>query len=651
MKLGQTLSALIKKPADGKTAEEKNNNNFKELLAHYSKSANKTPPEKGEKESLKLDFLPKLTLIIRFVASLILLLVAVLVPMPDMGAVALLIIAAAIIGYDIVIRAIEDTKKQYFSSEALPLITAAIISFCLGKGVEAVIALLLLRLGFEARSYAALRIRGALSEEFDFFPKEEFSEELRKFSEGDTAAFDSIIEKGVCTADLSFITGDRASVSLKAGDFIPAGAKCLDGQASLKPLAVAKDSLAEQMSETLKNGSEVLTQTEERLRKISNYFALSAVVLAIIITALIPVLTDLGFAEGLWRGITIIAIASPGAIILSVPFAYYASMAAARRQGIVYSTAKALEKMSRLNSVVFEKKGTLTQKDFIVSDIKTDKMDPATFLKVAAHAQAKADDPVAIAIKAAYGEELSPELIQDFVEYKGRGVSVSVEGINILLGNELFLTENRVSLPKFNEEGYAAHMSVNGIYAGRIILNEHLNPSAPSAMEKLKAAGVERIAMISGDSRERDSVVAGGLGVEEYVAECKPEDRLRRIKEMKARIDSKSTLAYVTAFPAEFNLSDGADLMLSVNGLDHEGSLGASDVTFMRSNLETIADAAKSAFGAKRRVLILISAGAAVKLTIAALAAFGFAPLWFGVTLDMCASLALLIDSISPRRT
>ncbi len=647
MKLGQTLSGLFKKPAGGKTAEEKSDNN---LLAQYNKSAGKNLSKKGEKTAFRQGFLPNLALIIRFMAVLILLLAAKLVSMPALGSLALIIIAAAIIGYDIVIKALDDIKEQYFSSEALPLITAAVISFFLGREVEAVVALLLLRLGLEARRYAALKIRDALSEEFDFSPKEEFSEEARVFSEGDISAFDSTIEKGLCSADLSFITGDRAAVSLKTGDFIPAGAKCLDGQVLLRPAAASKDSLAAQMSETLKSGSKVQTQIEERLKKISNYFAFSAVVLAIIITALIPILTDLSFAEGLRRGITIIAIASPGAIILSVPFAYYASMAAARRQGIVYSSARALEKMSILKSVVFEKKGTLTQKDFKVSDVKTDKMDPATFLKVAAHAQAGAYNPVATAIKAAYGQALSPELVQDFIEHKGRGVSVSVDGISILLGNELFLTENGVSLPKLNEEGYAVHMTVNGIYAGRIILSEHLNPSAPAAMEKLKAAGVERIAMISGDRRERDSVIAGGLGIEEYVAECKPEDRLRRIKEMKARIDSKSSLAYVTAFPAEYNLSEGADLIVSLNGLAQGGSLGASDVTFMGSKLDAIADAAKSASGVKRRVLLLVSAGVAAKLIIALLAALGFAPLWFGLILDLCSSLALLIDSISPRK-
>ena len=194
-------------------------------------------------------------------------------------------------------------------------------------------------------------------------------------------------------------------------------------------------------------------------------------------------------------------------------------------------------------------------------------------------------------------------------------------------------------------------MSVNGIYAGRIILNEHLNPSAPSAMERLTAAGIERIAMISGDSRERDAVVAGGLGIEEYVAECKPEDKARRIKEMKARIDSKSTLAYVTGSYEETDLSEAADFTIARGGLKNPGSLDTADVTLMGPRLDSIADAASIAFAAKRRALILLSAAAFSKLIIALLAAFGFAPLWFGVTLDVCAALALMIDSLSPRRT
>lgn len=646
MKLSQSLSALVKKSEED-SQKNSETQSFQKVLDGYSGAER---PENLNMQSVSAGeraFIPDILLIVRLATAIVMLVVAQFVKMPAAACVAIQIAAASVVGYDIVLHAVSDIRRQHFSCEALPVLVAAIISFCLDRGTEAVIALILLQLAFRIRGYAINHIRTYFFDSMLLYEGAEASVQGMGFSEEATAPLDCTVGEGEGTADFSFITGDDASVSLRTGDFVPAGVRCMSGQMSLQPINSAEDSIGSRMANVIRLGSESVTQTENRLNSFSNYFALGVLAMSIILLILMPTAFKLSFPESLRRIITIIAIASPGAVLLTVPLTYLAGMTSARKQGIVFKSASAMERISKVKSVVFEKNGTLTGQSFVVKEIKTDKMDPATFLKVAAYAQANADDPAAKAIVAAYGEEISGELVQNFVSYDGKGVSVSVDSIQILLGSEEFLLENNVAMPSIHDEGYAVHMSVNGIYAGRILLADYIVPSALSAINSLEKAGVERISMISGDSRAQDVFVAQALGIDEYVAECKPADKPRRIKEMKARIDSKSSLAYITAHVGEKAEFEAADVGIAINGISYPENLELADITIMSSSPNKVPSAILIASKTRRYILGTLMFGTAGKLIIVLLAALGFAPLWFGVLLDICVSLAAVLDCLS----
>lgn len=646
MKLSQSLSALLKKPDEDvqKSAESEG---FQKILDGYN-GAEK--PENFNKQGNSAGgkaFVPDILLILRLAAAIILLVVVAFAKLGTAASLAIQIAAAALVGYDIVLRAVSDIRSRRFTCEALPVLIAAVLSFCLGRGTEAVAALILLQLAFRIRSYAINHIK-------DYFfasmlPCEGDSLSLQQlhFAEEVTAPFDCTVAAGEGTADFSFITGDGANVSLRTSDFVPAGAKCVSGQMTLQPVCAAGDSVGARMENVIRLGSATPSKIENKLCTYSNYFALGMVAISAVLLILLPTVFKLPFSESLRRVLTVIAIVSPGAVLLTVPLTFLAGMTAARRQGIVFKSALAIEKISKTKSVVFEKNGTLTSQSFAVTEIKTDKMDPETFLKVAAYAEANADNPVARAIVAAYGEEISGELVQNFISYEGGGVSVSVDSIEILLGNEEFLLKNNVSMPGVHDEGYVVHMSVNGIYAGRIILADYIVPTALSAISSLEKAGVERISMISGDSRAQDVSVAHNLGIDEYVAECKPEDKPRRIKEMNARIDSKASLAYVTAHVGEKAEFEAADVGIAINGLKNSENLELADVTIMDNSPSKVSSSILIAIKTKRYIMGILLFAVVGKLIIALLAALGFAPLWFGVLLDVCVSLAAVLDCLS----
>ena len=564
--------------------------------------------------------------------------------------------AALIAGYDIIIAAFSDIRKRIYLRENLLVVVATVISFCIGREVEAVIAPILLQTAYIVRDYVLYRTRNAILDVFN--PENDLSKNVgaeKNISVEDTMMIDAgmsiptdcIIIEGSGTVDFGFITGERSPKNMSKGGFLPAGCKCIDGQFSAEVCAVPESSLYKQISSVLKSGYGIITETERAWIAATKLFVPVFLTISIILLVLLPLAFNFSLIEAFRRIVTIVAIASPSGVLLAIPLSYFAGIAVARKNGIVFRDARAFEKSALIKAVVFNKLGTLTEKNYTVTDIKTDKMDPATFLKVAAYAEANSDSNVAKAIVAAYGEEISKDLVQNFNEFPGKGVSVSVDDIQIILGSRELFTENEISVPSTMYEGSIVYMAVNGIYAGRIALSEKVTKDALETVHRLPSCGIDRIAMVSGDGRERDRLVANELAIEEYYAECKPEEKAQRIKGLKERLDPRSTLAFVGNSEGPKQGFDAADIGIKINGIACCSQLPQADIVIMENSTSPIPALIRIARSTKRIIFWGAFICCLVKVVIVALASFGFAPLWFGMLIDSCVSIAFIISCIS----
>jgi len=601
---------------------------------------------------------PGMLLMLRVILSVILLGVSYYTKLSENIVLVVVITAALICGYDILMNAVKDILKGVFLHENLTVSVAVILSFSIGRFKEGVIALLLLQLSYIVRDYALLRTYKTICEVIEPDRKMLKGANVDKDTkpayivgsmltiyEGMAVPMDCIIRDGFGTADLSFITGSNQRIRLSKGDFLPAGSVCTSGQFEAEVAEKPDNALFRKIAAILKSGYGEITQTEKAWTKAASYFVPFALVISIVLMLVLPLIYHLSIIEAIRRVITIIAIASPCGILLSVPLTFFSGIALARRLGILFSHAKAVENAAAIKTVVFNKVGTLTERSYLVTDIKTDKMDPATFLKVAAYAAANSQDQLAKALVNAYGEDIAKELVHDFVEYPGRGVSVSVDGIQILLGNDEFVTQNGVDIPNSAYEGTILHMSVNGIYAGRIVLSETIMQDASRAyINDLAEAGVDRIAMVSGDRREKDRTVATELGIEEYYAECSNEEKAAHIAEIKERIDSRSSLAFVGDCESDRQLFYASDLGIMINGIACHADIPKMDVIIMENAIGSI----PSVIGVSRRIKRFALCGmlfcCCIKVIVFALAVTGFAPIWFGLLIDFAASLAVLLN-------
>lgn len=606
---------------------------------------------------------PGLLMILRIVIAAAAIAAYFLVEFPDERLKLALIAAAAVIcGYDIVIAAVKDVTKRVFVRENLVVLLAAILSFVIGHEVEGVVALILLQLSYLMRNYALYRTRKMICEVIEPDRKllkgssktgKQASESSNyqvgsSFTvfEGMAVPVDSVIISGSGTADLSFITGSTESIRLKKGDCLPAGCVCTGGQFKAEVSEEPENSLYRKLAAIMKSGYPEMTETEKAWTKYTWFIVPFALLLSILLIVVLPLTSSIDINEAVARAIAVIAVASPCGILIPIPLTYFSGISAARRHGVVFTNAISAERAAKIKAVVFDKVGTLTETCYQVTDIKTDKMDPATFLKVAAYASARSDSPLSRAVISTFGADVSRVSAEDFTELPDKGVSVTVEGIKILLGTSAFLNEKGVNIPKDADDGLRLHMSVNSIYSGWISFSSEVvkRDASPSDIKRLMAVGVERIAMVSGDSREKDSAVAGKMGIEEYHAECSLEEKCRRIEELKSRIDKRSTLAFTGSCASNQMLYESAELGIMTDGIECAEKLPLTDVTIMGDGIGQLPSIIRVA----RRTKSFVIAGAiftcSVKALIIILAILGIVPVWFGMLIDTCASLAVVLN-------
>lgn len=391
----------------------------------------------------------------------------------------------------------------------------------------------------------------------------------------------------------------------------------------------------------MRRGYRLETRTGRELRRISNYVYLGLLALAALMLIILPTVGKLPFAEGLRRVITIIAVASPLGALVCLPAVFLARMAAESRRGVLFLSSKALDDAALSKTVVFDKAGTLLSDELQLADVESGAMDADTFLKIAAYAVSRSFDPYALAIMDAYGARVDDELISDFAEKPGWGVSVRVDTMRILLGTQDFFAMGNLRLEGAVPGDNSLYMVIEGQLAGRIALTRPMASDASGTLDRLRREGAERLVMISGDSRRTDSQVAQALGIDEYYSECTRNDAVRSIDQLRAKLGSQNVIALVRG-AEDTGAADSADVVFEVGAYGARERGRSADVLIPSESIEQLPDALKAARLARTFAQSFVYAAFGVKLLLAVLALTGLCPLWFGVTIDCAASLTLI---------
>ena len=617
--------------------------------------------------------------VIRLIVTAVLLAGAVIVErtmaLPVWQLLLVYLVPYLIIGYDTLHEAVEGVMEgEPFNEDFLmsvATIGALLIGFLPGAETqfpEAVFVMLFFQLGELFEDYAEDKSRESISHLMDIRPDsanvvrdgEVFVVAPDTVAVGETVVvkpgervpLDGIVTEGSSSLNTVALTGESVPRAVATDDEVLSG--CIN-QSGLLRVRVTKtfgDSTVSKIIDLVENASENKSHSERFITRFARVYT-PVVVFAAIILAFVPpclscVINYLSFSETLsafapwlYRALMFLVVSCPCALVISVPLTFFGGIGGASRNGILIKGASYMDTLARVDTVVFDKTGTLTHGEFEVDAVHPESCDANHLLHLAAHVERYSTHPIAISLKNAYPDEQDDCLIEDVEEVAGQGIRARVNGDVVCVGNTRMMDALGVQWRECHKVGTTVHVSINGTYAGHIVIADKIKDDARQAISRLKELGVSRTVMLTGDHRQVGESVARELGIDEYHAELLPANKVKYIDNLR-----KSLLAFVGDGINDAPVLARADVGVAMGALGSDAAIEAADVVLMDDHPSKMALAIqisrRTIAIARQNVVFAI----AVKLLVLLLAAFGIATMWMAVFADVGVTVIAVLNAM-----
>ena len=579
------------------------------------------------------------------------------------GNIALLLMLASFLigGYDVILRAIVRAANEHSFGEELLVTVAGVLAFVINAGYEAAAVMIIYQAGFALRAYALELTKGALRERVDPYPTEvnvfrgedkfiipadEIQvDDIMVIAAGERFPVDCEITRGSSRIDLSAILGHPGAKDVSEGMFVNAGSVNISSELRVRAVRSFTNSTVVRAAQIASSGNDVPSAAQSGVERYASLFAPFALGLGVIIVLVLLIFTDTPAEDAIHRGLIMLIVSCPAALLASIPFTYLSGLYRTLSQGVLVKNAALLDSLSRIGAVIFDKDDLLSGDDLRVAAVKSQRLEPEVLLKVAAHAAANSADSKAAAIVSAYRGVIDNALIQRFEEFEN-GIAAVIDGVVITMGDRTFMEKLGVSVPTVEADGLNVFMALNGHYAGAILLADSVRGDVGSSVTALESTGCDCI-MLSADSEESTQALAADAGISEYYAQCMPIDRLEKIQEIKERFPNNSVL-YVGDGTKDNSSMDAADIGVCVNGAISPRAVTNGEVVVMDSAVDAICNAVDTARLTRRTARFVLLGMVAIKLLLLLLSIFGLTyQMWFTAMVDMIAGVAAILFSTS----
>ena len=614
------------------------------------------------------------TMLIRILAAAAMLIALQFIPAVGAARFLLYMIPYLTIGYDILIKAGKGIKNRQIFDENFLMAVATVGAIALalseenGDYTEAIAVMLFYQVGELSQSYAVGKSRRNISELMDIRPDYANLEKdgtLEKtdpdeveigsiivVQPGEKVPIDGIIIEGASTLNTSALTGESLPRDAKAGDAIISGCINMTGVLRIRTTKEFGESTVSKILDLVENASSRKSRSEAFISKFARIYT-PAVCYAALALAFLPPIVRLAFMGlpgdwGTWiyRALTFLVISCPCALVISIPLSFFAGIGGASNAGVLVKGSNYLETLSQTKIVVFDKTGTLTQGVFAVSGIHHSQLEDAKLLEYAALAESASSHPISKSIQKAYGKEIDRSRVSDIREISGNGVIAKVDGIEVAAGNDKLMDHLGISYIPCRSVGTIIHMAVDGTYAGHILISDIVKPHAKEAIQALKASGVRRIVMLTGDSRRVAEQVAKELGVDEVHSELLPADKVAKVEELLKAKSDKEKLAFVGDGINDAPVLGRADIGIAMGAMGSDAAIEAADVVLMDDDPLQIPKAVKISRKCLGIVYQNIVFAIGVKLICLALGALGIANMWLAIFADVGVMIIAVLNAI-----
>ena len=577
-----------------------------------------------------------------------------------------------IAGYDTLLEAGENILKGDFFDEDFLMSIATIGALCIGflpgaetQFPEAVFVMLFFQVGELFEDIAEGRSRKSISALMDIRPDTAnverdgkiltVSPEEVKVGEtivvkpGEKVPMDGVVLEGTSSLNTVALTGESVPRNIAKDDDIISGCVNLTGVIRAKVTKAFGESTASKILDLVENASENKSKSESFISRFARIYTPVVVIAALVLAFVPPVLSgDFGgtFATWLYRALTFLIVSCPCALVISVPLSFFGGIGGASSKGILIKGSNYLEALAKVGTVVFDKTGTLTEGVFDVTAVHPEKIDEKELLHLAAHVERYSSHPIAVSLKNAYPDEADGCSVENVEEIAGHGVRAVVNGKTVCVGNTKMMDSVGAQWKPCEKNGTIVHVSVDGVYVGHIVVSDRIKADSADAIKALKAEGVTKTVMLTGDKREVGEYVASAIGLDEFHAELLPADKVSELEKLLANKPSAKTLAFVGDGINDAPVLARADLGIAMGGLGSDAAIEAADVVLMDDKPSKIALGVKIARKTLRLARENTFFAIFIKLLVLVLAVLGVATMWMAVFADVGVTVLAVLNAM-----
>ena len=608
----------------------------------------------------------------RIILAALLLILFSLLPVEGWLRFALFMIPYFLIGYDILWDAVKGVKNLQPFDENFLMAVATVGAIALGDYKEGVAVMLFYQIGELFQSYAVGRSRRSISQLMDIRPDyaniEGENGQLEKVDPdevpvgsvivvqpGEKVPIDGVIEKGESTLDTAALTGESVPRDADPGDEVISGCINLTGVLRIRTTREFGESTVSKILELVENASSRKSRSENFISRFARVYT-PAVCFSALALALLPPLVRLfmglpaDWGDWVYRALTFLVISCPCALVISIPLSFFAGIGGASSAGVLIKGSNYMETLAQVKTVAFDKTGTMTQGVFEVSGIHHSSMEEAKLLEYAALAESYSSHPISQSLRRAWGGEPDKHRVADVTELSGKGLTARVDGRTVAVGNARLMELLGVEYKECHSVGTVVHVAIDGAYAGHILIADMLKPTAKSAVSAMKAAGVKKTVMLTGDAHAVAAQTAGELGADEFYAELLPGDKVDRVEKLLGESRDKEKLAFVGDGINDAPVLSRADVGIAMGALGSDAAIEAADVVLMDDDPMKIAKAINIAKKCIRIVYENIVFAIAVKLACLVLGALGVTNMWAAIFADVGVMVIAVLNAIRALR-
>lgn len=600
-------------------------------------------------------------MLVRIIVCFALLITAKLIDFEGWKNYLLYLIPYAVIGWDVLWRAVRNICHGQVFDENFLMAIATIGAFFTGECAEGVAVMLFYQIGELFQGYAVGKSRKSISSLMDIRPDyanveingqlvQTNPDEVRigdiiVVKPGEKVPLDGVVIEGRSTIDTAALTGESLPREAETGCEVISGCINLNGLLKIKVIKEFGESTVSKILDLVENSGSKKAKAENFITKFARYYT-PCVVIGALMLAVIPSLISGDWANWIHRALIFLVISCPCALVISVPLSFFGGIGGASRCGILVKGGNYLEALSKAEIMVFDKTGTLTKGVFNVTAVHPEKYSKADLLEFAAMAESYSDHPISRSLKKAYGKPIDNGRISMTEELSGRGVRAEIDGKIICAGNSKLMDETGAKWHACHSIGTIVHVAVDGIYAGHIVISDEIKEGSAKTIKQLKAQGISKTIMLTGDSKEVGEDIGNQLGIDLIYTQLLPSDKVEKVEQLLDEKTEKGKLVFAGDGINDAPVLSRADIGVAMGAMGSDAAIEAADIVLMDDNPEKI----PLAMGIAKRTLRIVRQNIvfalAIKAAVLVLGALGIANMWAAVFADVGVSVIAILNAM-----